>query len=230
MTSSTLLYFTITLALYYALDLLHQRCRHHALLNPLAWTVVLLVIGLRRAGVAYATYFSAVHFLHFLLGPATVALAVPLYEKRREIARAGTALVASLFVGSLTGILSSLAIALALGAPGKIARTLAPKSVTSPIAMAIAEHCGGIPSMAAMVVIVTGIFGAATLPPLFDLLRIRSEKARGFAMGLAAHGMGTARAFQLSNEMGAFAGLAIGLNGLLTSVLVPVLLNLLKIT
>jgi len=134
-----------------------------------------------------------------------------------------------LVVGSFTGIVSAVGLAWALGASSATLRSLAPKSVTTPIAMGISEQVAGIPSLTAVFVIITGIVGAMVGKELLDLLRIHNPGARGFAMGLSAHGIGTARALQMSEESGAFAGLAIGLNGALTAVLVPMLSHLVGI-
>jgi putative effector of murein hydrolase len=127
----------------------------------------------------------------------------------------------------VTAIVSAVAVALLLGASPQLARTIAPKSATSPIAMAVSEHLGGIPALTAVLVIGTGIFGAITARFLLNALRVESHAARGLALGVAAHGIGTARAFQVSPEMGAYVGLGMGLNGVLTALLAPWLVPLL---
>ena len=160
-----------------------------------------------------------------MLGPATVGLAVPLYAYWQHLRKMVLPLTVALLAGSLTAVVSAMALASLLGASAESIRSLAPKSVTTPIAMSIAEKIGGLPSLTAVLVVVTGIFGAVGFSGFFRLLRIRDHKAQGFAVGLAAHGLGTARAFQISEEMGAFATLGMSLNGLLTAVLLPVLLR-----
>jgi predicted murein hydrolase (TIGR00659 family) len=222
-----LIFLALTIGAYQAFAWVYRRGRHHALLNPVAWTVAVIVLYLRLRGLTYAAYFEQVRFLNFLLGPATVALAVPLYEQRAKLRAAFTPLIGSLFAGSACGILSAWGIARAFGAPREILLSLAPKSVTTPIAIAICERIGGIPSLTAVYVITTGIFGAITLPPLLRACGFKSKLAQGFALGVAAHGVGTARAFQESEEVGAFAGLALALNGLLTAILVPIFLRFL---
>jgi putative effector of murein hydrolase len=132
-------------------------------------------------------------------------------------------MAAALLAGSLTAIVSAVTIAWLLGADATTLRSLAPKSVTTPIAMAVAQQIGGLPSLTAVLVILTGIVGAMVVSPLFNALGVRDPRARGFAAGLAAHGIGTARAFQVSELAGTFAGTAMGLNGLLTAILVPLL-------
>ncbi len=221
MIPSPLLLLALTLGVYEAFVWLQRRGRHHPLLSPVAGTVVVVVIFLQLTGVSYAHYFGSVQFIHFLLGPSTVALAVPLFEQRHKIREAWMPLAGSLACGCASGILSAMAVARICGASSRVTISVAPKSVTTPIAMAISDKLGGLQSLTAVVVVITGIFGAVVLLPLLRAARIRSDRATGFALGMAAHGLGTARAFQQSNEMGAFAGLAIGLNGLLTALLVP---------
>ena len=176
---------------------------------------------------AFPIYFEGAQFVHFLLGPATVALAVPLYEHRRIVMRSIAPMAAALAVGSITALVSAILIARALGVPGPVLVSLAPKSVMAGVAMGIAETLGGDPALTAVLVILTGILGAVVVTPLMNLLRVTDWRARGFAVGLASHGIGTARAFQVDQVAGTFAGIAMGLNALLTAVLVPFVLGLL---
>jgi predicted murein hydrolase (TIGR00659 family) len=174
-------------------------------------------------GTSYETYFSGAQFIHFLLGPATVALAVPLYRNFERVRATALPIAASLLVGSVVAIVSVVVIAQWLGAPHEIVASLAPKSVTSPIAMGLAERIGGAPFLTAGLVIVTGVYGAMILSPLMRLLRISDSAAQGMAAGLASHGIGAARAFHIDSTAGAFAGVGMGLNGALTSIILPVL-------
>lgn len=176
----------------------------------------------------YAVYFDGAQFVHFLLGPATVAIAVPLYQNRAAIRRALLPMAAAIIAGSATAILSAVAIAALLGASRETLLSLAPKSVTTPIAMGISEQIGGLPSLTAALVILTGIAGAIMATPLLNALGLRDWRARGFAVGVAAHGIGTARAFQAHPLAGSFAGIALGLNGLVTAILAPLLTTLLR--
>jgi putative effector of murein hydrolase len=164
--------------------------------------------------------------VHFLLGPATVALAVPLYANLERLKKTLVPIAGGLAAGSLAAVLSAIGIGWALGASRESLLSLAPKSVTTPIAMGIAEKLGGLPSLTAVLVVATGILGAVLARGTLNLLRIEDHAVRGFAVGVAAHGIGTARAFQVSETMGAFAGLAMGLNGLLTAFLFPLLVRL----
>jgi predicted murein hydrolase (TIGR00659 family) len=227
LSAGPLLWLTATLLAYIAAYGLYRRSGFNPLLNPVALAVILLVALLWTTGTDYRTYFDGAQFVHFLLGPATVALAVPLYTHFAKVKRAALPMLAALIVGSLTATLSAVGIALALGGSSQTIASLAPKSVTTPIAMGIAEQVGGLPSLTAALVILTGIIGAMSGGPLFDRMGIRDWRARGFAMGIAAHGIGTARAFQVSEVAGTFSGIAMGLNGLATAILVPVLLGFL---
>jgi len=221
--TSPLLWLTVTLLAYQAALWLYRRARQSALANPVAVAVALIIALLLATGTAYETYFAGAQFVHFLLGPATVALAVPLYAQWPRLKRNARAVLAALFCGSLTAIVSAVAIARLLGASEATQWSLAPKSVTTPIAMGIAEKIGGLPSLTAVLVVTTGILGAMIAPALFRRIGVRSEAGRGLALGLAAHGIGTARAFQSSETTGAFAALAMGLNGLLTALVLPLL-------
>ena len=195
--------------------------------NPVLLSVAALVAILVGTRTPYERYFDGAQFVHFLLGPATVALAVPLYLQFDRLKRLALPLAGALLAGSLTAIISAVGIAWLLGAADTTLLSLAPKSVTAPIAMGIAEKIGGIPSLTAVLVIMTGVSGAMMAKYVLDALRITDHGARGFAVGIAAHGIGTARAFQVSEQAGAFAGLGMGLNGLTTAILMPLMLALL---
>ncbi|MGB4467681.1 MAG: LrgB family protein [Azovibrio sp.] len=228
--ASPLLGLALTLLAYQGALFIYQRSGNHPLANPVLLAVAFLMLLLQATGTSYQTYFDGAQFVHFLLGPATVALAVPLYRHFRKVRAMLLPLLAALLAGSLTAIVSAMAIGKLLGASPATILSLAPKSVTTPIAMGIAEGIGGIPSLTAGMVIVTGIFGAVAYPYLFNLIRVRDPAAQGFAIGLAAHGIGTARAMQINPQMGAFAALAMSLNGLLTALLIPLLLPFIKNT
>ena len=225
--TSPLAALTLTLAAYLAGDWLYRRSGCHPLLNPVLLAILLIAAVLLPAGGDYERYFEGAQFVHFLLGPATVALAIPLYKELANVRRALVPLVASLVVGSLTAAGTAVGLAWLAGASRETLASLAPKSVTTPVAMGIAESLGGLPSLTAAVVILTGIVGAALGPLVLDLARIRDPRARGLAMGTAGHGIGTARALQTSRVAGAFAGIAIGLNALATAVLLPLCWRLL---
>ena len=224
--ASPLLWLTATLAAYLLADRVSAACGRHPLANPVLLAVALVSTVLLATGTPYKTYFEGAQFVHFLLGPATVALAVPLWRNRHEVARALLPLLAALLAGSVTAVVSAVGIAWAFGAPPAVLAAIAPKSVTAAIAMGVARELGGDPALTATLVICTGILGAMMGGPLLRGLGVRDPAARGFALGLAAHGIGTARAFETDAMAGTFAGIAMGLNGLLTAAIVPVVLRL----
>ena len=223
--ASPLLGLTITLLAYVLALAVHQRYRRHPLTNPVLLAVVLLVTLLLLTDTPYPSYFAGAQFVHFLLGPATVALAIPLYAQLGRVRAMRWPVLLGLAAGALTAVVSAVGSAWLLGASVPTQLSLAPKSVTTPIAMAVAERIGGIASLTAVLVIVTGIVGAVIAPALFRLLRVQDHAIQGFALGVTAHGIGTARALQISEEAGAFAALAMGLNGVVTALLLPALIS-----
>jgi predicted murein hydrolase (TIGR00659 family) len=227
LSASPLLGLTLTLCAYVFAQWVYARCSMSPLANPVAIAIAIIALVLVASGMSYQRYFAGAQFVHFLLGPATVALAVPLARQVPRLRRSLVPLACALLAGCVTAIVSSVVVALLLHASPQLARTIAPKSATTPIAMAVSEHLGGIPALTAVLVIGTGIFGAITARFLLNALRIESHAARGLALGVAAHGIGTARAFQVSPEMGAYAGLGMGINGVLTALLAPWLVPLL---
>jgi predicted murein hydrolase (TIGR00659 family) len=212
----------LTAGVYYGARWLYGRVRH-PLLNPLLVAIVVLVALLVLSGTPYEAYNRGGRWISFFLGPAVVALGVPLYQQWDEIRRRGRAILVSIGVGSVVGILSGAGVAALLGASREVVLSTAPRSVTTPIAMGIAEKLGGIPSLSAVLVISTGVVGAVVGPALLRRLGVRSPTAWGLAMGSAAHGIGTARALEEGEAEGATSGLAIGLNGVATAILAPLL-------
>lgn len=224
LSASPLLGLTLTLVVYHVAVAIQGWLNGHALANPVLLSVACLSILLWLTGTPYATYFDGAQFVHFLLGPATVALAIPLYAQFDRLRRLALPIGLALLVGSLAAAFSAVLIGKLFGASMPTLISLAPKSATTPIAMGIAERLGGLPSLTAVLVILTGILGAVCAAPLFRLMGITDPAVRGFALGVASHGIGTARAFQDSEQAGAFAALAMGLNGLATALLLPLLL------
>ncbi len=218
---------TATLAAWVLALRLQRALRGHPLANPVLFAVALLAGGLLAAGVDYRDYFQGAQFVHFLLGPATVALAVPLHRQWRTVRRSAAAAVLAVVGGGLFAAAAGVGIALALRAAPEVTASLAPRSVTTPVAMGIAERIGGLPSLTAAVVILSGIVGAALGPAVLDLARVRDWRARGLAIGTASHGIGTARALSVDATAGAFSGLAMGLNAIATALLLPLLWGLL---
>ena len=225
LSTTPLLWLTVTVLVWLAADAVARATGRHPAVNPVLIAVVLLSTLLVVTGTPYATYFTGAQFVHFMLGPAVVAIGVPLYKHWPEVRRNLLPMAGALLAGTATAIASAIGVALALGVPREALISLAPKSVTAGVAMGIAENLGGVPALTAVLVIATGIIGAIVVTPLFDALGIRDMAARGFAVGVAAHGIGTARAFAVSPVAGTFAGIAMGLSALLSSVLVPLVVR-----
>lgn len=223
LSTSPLLHLTLTLAAYVVGEWLYEKSGHWTICNPVLLAVLMLVGLLVGTGTDYQTYFEGAQFVHFMLGPATVALAVPLYRQFAKVRESAVAILVSLFVGSLTAIASAVVVAWLMGAGPETLVSLAPKSVTAPVAMGIAEKLQGLPSLTAVLVITTGVFGATIASTVFKAVRVRDPRARGFALGLTSHGIGTARALEMNELAGAFSALAMGLNALATALLLPLL-------
>lgn len=217
---------TTTLVAYLLAYRIYRISRDNPLLNPVLVAVSLLVALLQLAGIDYRSYFEGAQFVHFLLGPATVALAVPLYQQLDKLRRIWLPVLISVFVGACVASLSAIMIASSLGGSKDILLSLAPKSVTAAVAMGISEKIGGLPSLTAVLVILTGVIGAIVGNTLFEIIGITDDSEKGIAMGVTSHGIGTARAFQLSSEMGAFSGLAMALSAFASALLLPVLIEL----
>jgi predicted murein hydrolase (TIGR00659 family) len=212
---------TATLVTYVAASRVHDRVRRAPWANPVLWSVVAIGAVLLVTRTPYPTYFAGAQFVHVLLGPAVVALAWPLWLRRSELRSRGVALTIAALTGGIAAAGTAVALAWALDLPTDVLRSLVPKSVTAPVAMGIAERIGGVPALAAVFAVVTGMVGALSAKYLFDLLRIDAWAVRGFALGTASHGIGAARALQVNPDAGAYAGIALGLQVLLASLLVP---------
>lgn len=220
-----LLWLTATLAAYAVGDACYRATKAAPLVNPVLIAVALLALLLWLTGTTYQSYFEGAQFVHFLLGPATVCLAYPLSENLPRVRRALLPMTAALIAGSLTAVITAVGIGYALGVYGEALASLSAKSTTAPVAIGIAEKIGGSPTLTAVLVIMTGIMGAAMATPLLNALGLKDWRARGFAVGVAAHGIGTARAMQVNPTAGAFAGLGMGLNAVLTAFVAPYVLS-----
>jgi predicted murein hydrolase (TIGR00659 family) len=219
-----------TLVVYVLAQAVYARLEQPAWANPVLWSVVILASLLTVTRVDYPTYFSGAQFIHFLLGPAVVALAWPLWERLVALREHWRALLAAALAGGVAASGSALLLGWLVDLPQDVVLSLAPKSVTAPVAMGIADKIGGIPALAAVFAVVTGMVGALSGKALFALLKIPTDAdgwmARGFSLGTAAHGIGAARAMQVNLDAGAFAGLALGLQVVLAALLIPMLFQL----
>lgn len=221
-----LVWLTATLAAYVIGDACFRASRRAPMVNPVLIAVVLLAGLLHLTATPYADYFQGAQFVHFLLGPATVALAFPLWENLPRLRRAAIPIIAALTVGSVTAVATALGIAHILGVTAMPMISLSVKSATAPVAIGISQSMGGSPTLTAVVVILTGICGAMVATPLMNRLGLTDWRARGFALGVAAHGIGTARAFQVHPTAGAFAGLGMALNAIFTALVAPLVFGL----
>ena len=217
--ASPLLGLTATLIAYQIAYFLYAKSKFSPLANPVAISVILIVTVLLSTNISYQTYFAGAQF----------ALAVPLYQQINKLRYQWKAFLVGAVLGSASAIATAMLIASALGASRMTVLSLASKSVTMAIAMGVSEKVGGLPSLTAALVMLTGILGAMMAAGILDLLRIKDDAIRGFALGVSAHGIGTARAFQINEEMGAFAGLAMGMSGLLTAICLPFALRILGV-
>lgn len=231
LSSTPLFGLTATMAVYVLAHAFYTWRRQAPWANPVLWTVAVIAGVLLVTGVPYPTYFAGAQFIHFLLGPAVVALAWPLWQRRAELRARWLPLLLAAVVGGAAAAGSAWLLGLAVGLPEEVVLSLTTKSVTAPVAMGVAEKIGGIPALAAVFAVLTGIVGALSGKYLFDLLRIPTTPtgwmARGFALGTASHGIGAARALQVHADAGAYAGLALGLQAVLASLLIPLVFRLL---
>jgi predicted murein hydrolase (TIGR00659 family) len=216
-----------TVVVYVLACAIYDHFRQAPWANPVLWTVLSLVCLLSLTQTAYPVYFSGAQFIHFLLGPAVVALAWPLWERRQLLRTHMRALLLAAASGGMVAAGSAWALGMMLDLPRDVLLSLAPKSVTAPVAMGIAEQIGGIAALAAISAVLTGIVGAISGKYIFDALRIQPWPVRGFALGTASHGIGAARAMQVHPDAGAFAGLALALQAILASLFFPLLVRVL---
>ena len=225
LSSTPLFGLTATMAVYVLAQAFYLQRNQAPWANPVLWTVVLIAGVLLITGVPYPTYFAGAQFIHFLLGPAVVALAWPLWQRRVELRARWLPLLLAALVGGAAAAGSAWALGLAVGLPTELVQSLTTKSVTAPVAMGVAEKIGGIPALAAVFAVLTGLIGALSGKYLFDLLRVPTTPAgwvaRGFALGTTSHGIGAARTLQVDADAGAYAGLAMGLQVVLASLLIP---------
>lgn len=218
----------LTLVVYWLAQKLWLRTRRFALLHPVPVSIVVIAVTIEALGISYETYMQGARFIDLLLGPATVALALPLYRQRAAVREAGLMVIAATVLGSALAIAAGYLITLNLGGSDALALSMAPKSVTTPVAIELSAMIGGIPPLTIIFVIVAGTLGAAAAPSLLTLMRVDDPRVRGLAIGLSSHGVGTARALQESEQAGAFSGLSMALTALFTSLVMSPLITLLS--
>jgi predicted murein hydrolase (TIGR00659 family) len=216
---------TLTVVVYLLAQIIYRRVGS-VWANPVLVAIVTIILLLKGSGITYKDYSHGGDMLLFLLGPSVVALAVPLYQRRGEVWRRKRPILIGIFAGCLASILSACGLAWVLGGSRDVILSLAPKSVTTPIAISIVTKIGGIAPLTAALVVLTGCLGAVCGPEFCRRIGITTPIATGLAMGTSAHGIGTARMFEIDRLAGAVSGLAIGLNGLMTTFLLPLLMAL----
>jgi predicted murein hydrolase (TIGR00659 family) len=225
LSGSPLFALILTLTAYQIGSVLYQKTDKYPLANPVAIAVILVAVVLYLVDMPYQKYFEGAQFVHFLLGTATVSLAVPIYRGIAVLKTRLIPLMIALLCGGIVSIVSAVGIATLMGADSAIIGAFYPKSVTAPIAMGVAERLGVSPTLTAVFAVVTGILGAMLGSGILNLLGMKAWWQRGFAMGVAAHGIGTSRAFAVHPEAGTYASLAMGLHGIAGALLIPLLKN-----
>jgi len=228
LSGSPLLALILTLAAYQAGVMIYERADRNPLANPVAIAIALVATVITLIDMPYAKYFEGAQFVHFLLGTATVALAVPIYKGMEALRGRIVPLLAALLAGGATSIVSAVGIARLLGADAAIVGGFYAKSVTAPIAMGVAERIHVSPTLTAVFAVTTGILGAILVRFVLDAVGAKAWWQRGFAVGVAAHGIGTSRAFSVHPEAGTYASLGMGLHGVLGAILIPLALQLLR--
>lgn len=218
----------LVIGTYIAATILYKKT-HLSVLHPLLTSIFVIIVILEFLDIEYASFQQGSHLIHFMLGPSVVALGYVLFEQMKYLKGNVVSILTSVFVGAIVGIISVIVIGKLMGADQSLIATLQPKSVTTPIAMGISEKNGGIPSLTAVIVVAVGIFGSIVGPAVMKVLGIESRIAKGLALGASSHGVGTAAAIQLGAVEGALSGLAIGLMGIMTAILVPVISYILSL-
>ena len=216
----------ITLAAYQIGLWVYKSTKQNPLANPVAIAIILVATVIQSIDMPYSSYFEGAQFIHFLLGSATVSLAIPIYRGLSSLKGRSIPLIFSLIAGGLVSIFSAVNIASLLGAGYSITGAMYPKSVTAPIAMGIAERIGVSPTLTAIFAVATGILGAILAPFVLNALGMKEWWQRGFAIGIGAHGIGTSRAFSIHPEAGTYASLAMGMNGVISAVAIPIIYHL----
>jgi predicted murein hydrolase (TIGR00659 family) len=226
LSEGSLLWLTLTVVAYIIGDSCFRLAGRKPYVNPVLIAMILLSILLKVTDTSYRTYFEGAQFIHFMLGTATVAMAVPLWSNWQRVKTSAVPILAALAVGSVVSMISSVAVGALFGLRGEVLLSLVPKSATSPVAIGIAEAIGGLPTLMVALVLITGVIGAVVTTPLLNSLGVRDSRGRGFATGVAAHGLGTARAFQVHGTAGAFASIGMVLNAILTALIAPIFVQL----
>jgi predicted murein hydrolase (TIGR00659 family) len=216
-----------TFAAYFLAQYIQKRTRL-LILNPILVAVVIIILFLSAFKIDYKAFHEGSKLIEFFLKPAVVALGVPLYQQLEKIKKQAIPILASQLVGCVIGIVSVVLIAKAMGASKEIIYSLAPKSVTTPIAIEVSKTIQGIPPLTASVVIVVGIFGGIFGYTIMKWTRVKNPIAQGLSMGTAAHAVGTSRSMEISPSFGAMSSIGLIVNGIFTAILTPYILQLIN--
>jgi len=224
MTTTPLLWLLITLGSFKLGIIIYEKSNKNTLLQPIIVAYTFIMSALFISGVSYQEYFKSVEIIHFFLGPATVALALPLYNNLKHIKSLFIPIIITLFVAGISSILLAIFLLWIFGAELVTILSMTTKSITAPIAIITSEQIGAIPSLAVGFVIITGVIGALLGTAIFKILNIKYDTSKGFALGLISHGIGTARAMEISEKAAAFSALAMGLSGIVTAIFLPLII------
>ncbi|PSV34615.1 MULTISPECIES: CidB/LrgB family autolysis modulator [unclassified Photobacterium] len=222
-----MIWLVATLVVFYSMRYLAIKIRN-PLFNPLLISLIILIAALHWLQVPYETYFADNEIINYLLGPAVVALALPLYQQLPLIKRKWKTILSACFVGSILSMTFGTSIAFLMGADAQLAASILPKSITTPLAMAASQQIGGIPAITAAMVIIVGLFGAVLGYPVMKLVRIYHPLAKGLTIGTVSHALGTAKAVEENYQEGAFSSLALVICGIMTTLLAPIMFPILE--
>jgi putative effector of murein hydrolase len=227
-TSTPLTWLIFTLGSYKIGIIIYEKTNKHTLLQPIVISYILIMSAIFITNTSYKEYFKSVEIIHFFLGPATVALALPLYKNLQYIKSLFVPIVLTLFIAGTFSVFIALILLWSLDASISTMLSMTTKSITAPIAIITSEQIGAVPSLAVGFVIITGIIGALFGSFVFKVMKIKHETSKGFALGLISHGIGTARAVEMGEKAAAFSALAMGLCGIFTAILLPIVIQFIK--
>lgn len=226
--STPLIWLILTLLSYKIGIIVYEKSNKHTLLQPIVSSYVILISAVLFTNTSFEEYFTSVHLIHFLLGVATVSLALPLYNNLKHIKRLFVPIILTLIIGSIFSVIIAISILYILGASEQTILSVTTKSITAPIAIITSEQIGAIPSLAIAFILITGIVGALFGSLVFKFMKIKHETSKGFALGLVSHGIGTGRAVEIGEKAGAFSSLAMGLCGVFTAIVLPLIIQFLQ--
>lgn len=226
--NTPLTWLVVTLVSYKIGILLYEKFNKHTLLQPIITSYIVILSLIVYTNTSFEEYFKSVEIIHFFLGPATVALALPLYKNLKHLKALFLPIIVTLFVAGVFSIVLAVGLLWIFGADLPTILSMTTKSITAPIAVITSEQIGAIPSLAVGFVLITGMIGALFGTTIFRLMNIKHETSQGFALGLVSHGIGTARAIEISEKAAAFSALAMGLSGILTAVFLPLIIQMIN--